>query len=95
MSRRLRSSIYALPALAKPNNKPFFVRERVETTPNITNPEVEENAMAAHIQLTVKDVATLTDLGKKAEIHGGIYPPAYAATISADCITLAEWEARK
>ena len=51
--------------------------------------------MAAHIQLTVEDVATLTDLGKKAEIHGGRYPPAYATTISADCITLAEWEARK
>ena len=51
--------------------------------------------MAAHIYLTVEDVATLTDLVKKAEIHGGRYPAAYAATISADCITLAEWEARK
>ena len=51
--------------------------------------------MAAHIHLTVEDVATLTDLVKEAEIHGRRYSPAYAATISADCITLAEWEARK
>ena len=32
---------------------------------------------------------------KKAEVQGGRYPAAYAAKISADCITLAEWEARK
>ncbi|KAL1685251.1 hypothetical protein GGG16DRAFT_106483 [Schizophyllum commune] len=89
------------------NNKPDFIRERVETAskrlPTALNnlfcqhrrPGWEENAMAAHIQLTAEDVATLTDLVKKAEVQDGRYPAACAATISADCITLAEWEARK
>ncbi|KAL1747248.1 NADP-dependent oxidoreductase domain-containing protein [Schizophyllum fasciatum] len=56
---------------------------------------LEENAKAAHIQLSAEDVEALTDLVKKAEVKGGRYPPAYEATISADCISLAEWKSRK
>ncbi|KAI5892168.1 Aldo/keto reductase [Schizophyllum commune H4-8] len=64
--------------------------------PGSRNPtRLEENAKAAHIQLTADDLATLTDLVKKAEVSGGRYPSAHDPSNFADCITLAEWEARR
>ncbi|KAI5893238.1 uncharacterized protein SCHCODRAFT_02498780, partial [Schizophyllum commune H4-8] len=67
-----------------------FIRERVETGPRRLPTDLNK-LNNLFCQLTGEDVATLTELVKKAEVQGGRYPPA----ISADCITLAEWEARK
>uniref|UniRef100_D8PNJ7 NADP-dependent oxidoreductase domain-containing protein n=1 Tax=Schizophyllum commune (strain H4-8 / FGSC 9210) TaxID=578458 RepID=D8PNJ7_SCHCM len=59
--------------------------------PGSRNPtRLEENAKAAHIQLKAEDVATLTELVKKAEVQGGRYPPAiiagcmYASEVNVD-----------